>query len=90
MLIASCKTLYLSFNKFDKILMNISRPKFYELKQLLLRQNNISSIEQLQFINMPFLEFLQLNSNDIIEIRSLNKCVWKFLHKLSLVSNPIQ
>ena len=77
--------LNLSDAKFDKILMNISRPKFYELKMLFLSHNNISSIEQLQFIKMPFLESLQLDFNDIIEIRALNKCVWKFLQKLSFV-----
>ncbi len=54
-------------------------------------QNNISSIEQLQFMNMPNLEDLRLgndlgksDSNHITKVSALNKCVWNNLKLLEL------
>ncbi len=56
-------------------------------------ENQIISIEQLQFMNMPNLEDLFLGSNfdkwdmnKIIEVRAFNKCLWNSLKRLSLCS----
>ena len=70
------------------------------LKELLLRkfmikteENNIESIEQLQFMNMPLLDQLILGktfdksgANNITNVRALNKCEWKSLQWLDLSS----
>ncbi len=78
--------------------MDISRPNFYELSYLSLGifmfkagGNNIMSIEQLQFIEMPFLESLvlgifknQLGENEISKVSALNKCAWNHLSCLDL------
>ncbi len=65
--------------------MDISRPKFYALRLLSLRssifktaRNNITSIEQLQFIEMPFLDALLLGIfyKSIREQRNIkSKCI---------------
>jgi hypothetical protein len=78
--------------------MDISRPNFYALSLLALGifmlktgRNNISSIEQLQFIEMPFLGALflgillnQLEQNKISKVSALNKCAWNHLSYLNL------
>jgi hypothetical protein len=53
--------------------------------------NNINSIEQLQFINMPVLEVLLLcksfdksEGNLITNVSALNKCYWNSLRQLDL------
>ena len=49
-------------------------------------RNNIESIEQLQFMNMPLLEELNLcktfdksDGNNITNVSALNKCAWNSL-----------
>ena len=56
-------------------------------------RNNIESIEQLQFMNMPLLEELSLckafdksDENNIKNVSALNKCSWKSLQWLYLCS----
>jgi hypothetical protein len=55
--------------------------------------NNIESIEQLQFMNMPLLEKLYLckafdksDGNKITNVSALNKCAWNSLQYLNLSS----
>ncbi len=55
--------------------------------------NNIESIEQLQFMNMPFLDVLTLcktfdksGGNKITNVSVLNKCAWNSLQYLNLGS----
>ena len=55
--------------------------------------NNIGSIEQLQFMNMPLLENLSLcktfdksDGNNITNVSALNKCAWNSLRDLGLGS----
>jgi hypothetical protein len=55
--------------------------------------NDIESIEQLQFMNMPLLERLSLGKafdksgdNKITKVSALNKCAWNFLRGLELGS----
>ena len=55
--------------------------------------NNIESIEQLQFMNMPLLEELDLckafdksDYNNITNVSVLNKCAWNSLRGLGLRS----
>ncbi len=57
-------------------------------------QNRISSIEQLQFINMPNLiklnlrnEFDKSDDNQITKVSSLNKSAWDYLTYLQLGNN---
>ncbi len=54
-------------------------------------RNKISSIEQLQFLNIPKLEEINLSKNDvyldsnqITQVNALNKCVWNSLSWLAL------
>ncbi len=56
-------------------------------------RNNIESIEQLQFMNMPLLEVLYLSKtfdksgvNKITNVSVLNKCAWNSLRGLNLGS----
>jgi hypothetical protein len=53
----------------------------------------VTSIEELQWMNMPLLEILdlckafdKLAANQITNARVLNKCAWKFLLYLKLGS----
>ncbi len=55
--------------------------------------NKIESIEQLQFMNMPLLEELDLcktfdksENNNITNVSALNKCAWNSLEWLDLRS----
>ncbi len=72
--------------------MNI---KWLELGKFLIKTayNNIESIEQLQFMIMPFLEELGLcktfdksGGNKITNVGALNKCAWNSLRLLVLGS----
>ncbi len=78
--------------------MDISKTNFTNLKIIDLSNfmiktvnNNIESIEQLQFINMPLLEELylgktvhKLEENNITKVSALNKCAWNSLKCLDL------
>lgn len=50
----------------------------------------IRSIEVLQNLRAPNLNELHLSFNQIVEFRSLRKCSFPFLEKLSVMNNPIQ
>ncbi len=78
--------------------MDISRTNFTNLKiidlsKLMIKtvNNNIESIEQLQFMDMPLLEELhlgkkadKLGENNITKVSALNKCAWNSLKCLDL------
>ena len=82
----------------DVIIKRISQTNYTNLQTLLLRSflikaggNKISSIELLQFINMPLLTELDLcktfyksANNSITKVSALNKCAWDSLRKISL------
>lgn len=85
-------------DRSDVIIRIISQTNYMNLQTLLLRSflikaggNKISSIELLQFINMPLLTELDLcktfyksANNSITKVSSLNKCAWDSLRKISL------
>ncbi len=55
--------------------------------------NKIESIEGLQFMNMPFIESLNLcktidktGGNNITNVNALNKCGWNYLQYFYLCS----
>jgi hypothetical protein len=105
MVSAPCKHLLLGkildnkdYNGYENIIMDISKTNFLQLKHLELSnimikilENQISSIEQLQFVNMPVLEWLDLcknfdksGKNKITKVSALNKCSWSSLTYLDL------
>jgi hypothetical protein len=83
--------------------MDVSKTNFMVLKELYLGnlmnkagQNNINSIEQLSFINMPLLEKLilrknldKLKFNKITKTSALNKCSRNLIKLLSLCNKFI-
>lgn len=84
--------------------MEISKPEFINLGELnwgiiswlTAGVNNLSSIEQLQFLNMPVLDKLVLckkcnksDQNKITQFNALNKCSWDSLSSLSLCNSFI-
>lgn len=85
-------------NCHSSIIMDISKTNFINLKIIDLSnfmiktvKNNIESIEQLQFMNMPLLEELHLGKtsnnlgeNNITKVSALNKCAWNSLKCLDL------
>ncbi len=106
---APCEELRLSKNEWfisedwnvhEEIINEISQTNFMHLRGLTLCKfmiktgmNNIESIEQLQFMNMPLLEKLSLcetfdksGKNNITNVSALNKCAWSSLRYLSLSS----
>ncbi len=63
------------WNDHEKIIMDISQPDFLKLQTLYLGiimiktdRNKISSIEQLQFLNIPKLEEINLSKNYVYQI----------------------
>ena len=86
------------YNGDENIIMYISKTSFLQLKHLYLSrimikraENQISSMEQLQFVNMPVLEWLNLcknfdksGKNKITKVSALNKCSWSSLTYLDL------
>ena len=109
---APCKELILCKNEWfisedknyhAKIIKEISHTHFMNLRGLNLGKfmiktggNNIESIEQLQFMNMPLLEELSLckafdksDGNNITNVSALNKCALNSLRDLDLRSHLI-
>ena len=87
-------------NFHAEIIKEISRTNFMNLRELRLGKfmiktayNSIESIEQLQFMNMPLLEYLgfckafdKSVDNNITNVSALNKCAWNSLRGLVLSS----
>jgi hypothetical protein len=96
MVSAPCKYLVLGkildnkeYNGHENIITDISKTNFLQLKHLNLSnimikivQNQISSIEQLQFVNMPVLEWLYLCKTSISQgkIKSQKLALWTSVH----------
>ena len=68
----------------------ISQIKFNQLKHIDLSENNLTNIEFLNDISLPFLEFLNLSHNNICDIEPLGKIRSKNLSFIYLQNNLIE
>jgi hypothetical protein len=68
----------------------ISLIKFNQLKEIILSENEITDIEPLCYISLPFLEFLDLSKNNIENIEPLGEINSKNLKYLFIQNNKIK
>lgn len=84
------RQLFLESIRYERnILKEIQHIKFTNLKLLQLRDNNISNIEDVCFLNCPQLSDLYLSCNKINRVNCLNKFVSFNISELELYYNPI-
>ena len=85
------ESLFLSNKKLnDENIKCISLIKFNQLKEIDLSENEITNIEPLCNINLPFLEFLNLSYNKIKNIEPFSEINSKILKYLFLQNNQIE
>jgi len=85
------ESLFLSNKKLnDENIKCISLIKFNQLKEIDLSENEITNIEPLCNINLPFLEFLNLSYNKIENIEPLSEINTKKLKYLFVQNNQIE
>ena len=74
----------------DENIKCISLIKFNQLKEIDLSENEITSIEHLRNMNLPFLEFLNLSYNKIKNINPLSEINSRKLKYLFIQNNQIE
>ena len=85
------ESLFLSKKNLEDIdIMTLSMIKFNQLKEIDLSENEITEIEPICNMNLPFLEFLNLSYNNIKNIEPLGELNSKKLKFLFLQNNQIE
>ena len=74
----------------DINILTLSMIKFNQLKEINLSENEITDIEPICIMNLPFLEFLNLSYNKIKNIRPLGELNSRKLKYLFLQNNQIE
>ena len=85
------KYIYLNEKELDdKDFKYISRIRFNQLIEIDISENNITNVEPLKKMNLPFLEFLNLGHNKIKKIEPIAKLKSKNLQYIFLQNNQIE
>ena len=85
------ESLFFSKKKLnDKNIMTLSMIKFNQLKEIDLSENEITNIEPISNMNLPFLEFLNLSFNKINNIKPLGELNSRKLKYLFIQNNQIK
>ena len=85
------ESLFFSKKKLnDKNIMTLSMIKFNQLKEIDLSENEITNIEPIYNMNLPFLEFLNLSFNKINNIKPLGELNSNKLKYLFIQNNQIE
>ena len=85
------ESLFFSKKKLNDInIMTLSMIKFNQLKEIDLSENEITNIEPISNMNLPFLEFLNLSFNKISNIKPLGELNSKKLKYLFIQNNQIE
>ena len=85
------ESLFFSKKQLNDInIMTLSMIKFNQLKEIDLSENEITNIEPISNMNLPFLEFLNLSFNKINNIKPLGELNSKKLKYLFIQNNQIE
>ena len=85
------KYIYLNEKELDdKDFKYISRIRFNQLIEIDISENNITNVEPLKKMNLPFLEFLNLGHNKIKKIEPIAKLKSKNLQYIFSQNNQIE
>ena len=77
-------------NLGDKGLKLISKIQFKRLKDIDVSGNNITNIEPLKNMNLPYLEYLNMSENRIKDIKPIGKLNSKIIKEIFLQNNEIE
>jgi hypothetical protein len=86
---ASCRQLHIKFAETQSLTLEsiLTRPHFNRLTELILRGNNLYSIEMLNFFSADHLKFLSLDDNHLVISKSFHKNNWKYFSKIYTKGN---